>query len=146
MPSTGRSTKLDHHQRRDVVSKPHARPSRVTVRVWAADIVAALRDACLDRAPAQYCPVAWALCRALGVPLGSVTVGPSNVDCEAWQEHGPVEGLLPPHVTRALDQFDRTRTTRPFTFQVPLQLWAGGVLVRPHAFMATSSVWPNPLV
>jgi hypothetical protein len=58
-------------------------PSRVTVHVPTADIMAARWDARLDRAPAQYCPVARALCRALGVPLGWVTVGPYNVHGEA---------------------------------------------------------------
>jgi hypothetical protein len=85
-------------------------PAHLTVRVRANDIRHALQDSRLELELARCCPVAWALCRALGVPLGRVTVGPYNVDCEVWQDHGSIKGCLPPEVTRALDQFDRTRT------------------------------------
>jgi hypothetical protein len=84
-------------------------------------------------APAQYCPVARALCRASGVPLASVTVGPYNVDCEPWRGRDAVEGLLPANLTRVLEHFDRTRTMRPFTFQVWLQPWAAGAASGIHS-------------
>jgi len=107
--------------------------SWVTVRVRADDITGALQDARLARHPAHYCPVARALCRALAVPLGWVTIGPSNVDCEAWQGYGPVEGILPPQVTAAIDRFDRGRVMQPFAFQVQLQPWGGRAAADPGA-------------
>jgi hypothetical protein len=67
--------------------------SWVTVRVRADDITGALQDARLARHPAHYCPVARALCRVLAVPLGWVTIGPSNVDCEAWHAR-PGDALM----------------------------------------------------
>jgi hypothetical protein len=43
------------------------------------------------------------------------------MDCKAWQGDGSVESLLPHKVTQVLNQFDRTRTMQPFTFEVQLQ-------------------------
>lgn len=97
----------------------------LTVRVSAEDIAAALQDARLDTPLAQYCPVARALCRALDVPLGHVTVGPYNVDCEGWEGRGAVEALLPPHVTKAIAYFDRRRAMSPLVFRIQLRPWNG---------------------
>jgi len=60
----------------------------------------------------------------LEVPLGHVTVGPYNVDCEAWEGRGAVEAFLPPHVTAAIASFDRRRVMPPLTFQVQLRPWS----------------------
>lgn len=102
--------------------------SGLTVRMTAEDIAVALQDARLERCPAQYCPVARAFCRALEVPLGYVTVGPYNVDCEAWEGRGAVEAFLPPHVTAAIASFDRRRVMPPLTFQVQLRPWSAAPL------------------
>ncbi len=98
--------------------------SGLTVRMTAEDIAVALQDARLERYPARYCPLARAFCRALEVPLGHVTVGPYNVDCEAWEGRGAVEAFLPPHVTAAIASFDRRRVMPPLTFQVQLRPWS----------------------
>jgi hypothetical protein len=57
-----------------------------------------------------------------------------------------VDRFWPLHITRRLDRFYRTHFMPPLTFQVQLQPYSVGAMVRPYASMETNSVCPNPLV
>jgi hypothetical protein len=100
-------------------------PMPLTVRVGADDIAAALQDLRLAQQPAQRCPVARAVCRALQVPLGHVAIGPYNLDCEAQHGRGPLQAFLPSRVRLAIDAFDRWRIMSPFVFRIWLRPWGG---------------------
>jgi hypothetical protein len=94
----------------------------VTIDVLQEDIDRALRDRRLRSRRGAVCPVARAACRALGLALGNVKVGPSSMSIWGWKDHDFVCIPVTQKIARAVATFDRQRNMPPDRFRMTLTL------------------------
>jgi hypothetical protein len=66
------------------------------------------------------CPIARALCRALGLALGHVAVASDLVDVYDWKDAAVVEGVATKKRRRAMERFDETGEMPPALFRIRL--------------------------
>jgi hypothetical protein len=68
-----------------------------------------------------HCPIARALCRALGLPLGDVAVEYDLVEVYDWKGYDFVEGVPTKKMRRAMARFDATGEMKPSLFRIKLE-------------------------
>ena len=84
------------------------------------DIERALRDRRYRARPATFCPIARALCRALGLALGSVKVGGNSLSLWGWKDHEYLRVSATKKIERAVTTFDREQQMQPSSFRIKL--------------------------
>jgi hypothetical protein len=93
----------------------------VTIEVLQDDIHRALRDRRLRSAPAIFCPVARAVCRALGLALGNVKAGGNTISIWDWKGYEYLSVTATRKLEDAVTRFDRERQMQPDSFRINLK-------------------------
>jgi hypothetical protein len=67
------------------------------------------------------CPLERALCRAMALPLGHVSVAYDLVQAYEWKAYAYAEGIPTKKMTRAMKWFDETGEMTPALFRIKLE-------------------------
>jgi hypothetical protein len=92
----------------------------VTAVVLRDDVEQAVRSIQIGHHAATHCPIARALCRVLGLPLGHVAVAYDVIEVYDWKEYELVEGVPTRKMVRAMERFDETGGMTPAAFRITL--------------------------
>lgn len=92
----------------------------MTTDVLQDDIERALRDRRYRARPDTFCPIARAICRALGLALGNVKVGGNSISIWGWKDHDYLRVAATKKLERAVTTFDRDKQMQPATFRINL--------------------------
>jgi hypothetical protein len=94
----------------------------LTIDVLQEDIDRALRDRRLRSRRGAVCPVARAACRALGLALGNVKVGPSSMSIWGWKDHTFLCIAATKKLAGAIQRFDKEGGMHPDSFRITFTL------------------------
>ncbi len=92
----------------------------ITAVVLREDVEHAMQAVQTGHYAMTHCPLARALCRALALPLGHVSVS-HIVEVYDWKEYEQIRGVATKKMIRAMEQFDDTGEMKPSLFRIKLE-------------------------
>jgi hypothetical protein len=93
----------------------------VTIEVLQEDVDETRGDPRFQGSRARFCPVARATCRALGLPLGPISVGAASLSIWGRKDQAYLEATTSTSLAREIARFDHERHMKPATYRIILE-------------------------